>query len=308
MLRAASRTIEEGMLMDRLAAMETFICAVETGSFSAAAKRLGVGQPAVSKSIASLEQTLGTRLLLRTTRGLTPTEAGQAYYDAARLTVDHANEADAAVRGVGVGLTGRLRISAATTFASLHVVPYLGPLLKQHPGLNIEVILDDRSVDLVEEGIDVSLRMGVLDDSSMTAKKIAQGRRRVIATPAYLACHGVPLHPRDLEEHQAVVYNRAGGGDTWLLRRGDETHSASVGGRLRVSAAEGVRAAVKANLGLAMASEWMFAPELASGEVVTVLDDWTLPPVDLWAVFPAGRMTSAKARVFVDYVAALLGQ
>jgi DNA-binding transcriptional LysR family regulator len=104
-----------------------------------------------------------------------------------------------------------------------------------------------------------------------------------------------------------VIYNRAGGGDTWSLRRGDETHNASVGGRLRVSAAEGVRAAVKVNLGLAMASEWMFAPELASGEVVTVLDDWTLPPVDLWAVFPAGRMTSAKARVFVDYVAALLG-
>jgi DNA-binding transcriptional LysR family regulator len=130
--------------MDRLAAMETFICAVETGSFSAAAKLLRVGQPAVSKTIAALEESLGTRLLLRTTRGLTPTEAGQTYYDAARRTLDQANEADAAVRGVGSGFTGRLRISAATTFASLHVIPYLGPLLKQHPELNVEVILDDR--------------------------------------------------------------------------------------------------------------------------------------------------------------------
>lgn len=292
--------------MDRLAAMQTFICAVETGSFSAAAKRLGVGQPAVSKSIASLEEALGTRLLLRTTRGLTPTEAGQTYVEAARRAIDQANAADAAVRGAGSGFTGRLRVSAAVTFASLHVVPYLGPLLKQHPQLNIEVVLDDRSVDLVEEGIDVSLRMGVLEDSSMTARKIAEGRRRIIATPAYFQCHGMPRHPDDLASHQAVIYNRAGGGDTWLMRKGDERCSTSVAGRLRVSAAEGVRAAVKANLGLVMASEWMFAPELASGEVITALDDWTLPPIDLWAVFPAGRMTSAKARVFVDYVAALL--
>lgn len=292
--------------MDRLAAMETFICAVETGSFSAAAKRLGVGQPAVSKSIASLEEALGTRLLLRTTRGLTPTEAGQTYYEAAIRAVDHANEADAAVRGVGTGFAGRLRVSAAVTFASLHVVPYLGPLLKQHPQLNIEVVLDDRSVDLVEEGIDVSLRMGELQDSSMIARKIAQGRRRIIATPAYFDCYGVPAHPDDLASHQAVIYNRGIGGDTWELNKGVERCSVSVAGRLRVSAAEGVRAAVKSNLGLVMASEWMFAPELASGEVVTVLDDWSLPPVDLWAVFPAGRMTNAKARMFVDYVAALL--
>lgn len=291
--------------MDRLAAMETFICAVETGSFSAAARRLGVGQPAVSKSIAALEDALGTRLLLRTTRGLTPTEAGQTYFEAARGAIDQANEADAAVRGAGSGFTGRLRVSAAVTFASLHVVPYLGPLLKQHPQLNIEVILDDRSVDLVEEGIDVSLRMGALADSSMTAKKIAQGKRRIIGTPAYFECHGIPAHPRDLAAHQAVIYDRGIGGDLWEMSKGQHMFSVSVQGRLRVSAAEGIRAAVRANLGLAMASEWMFAPELASGEVVTVLDDWALPPIDLWAVFPAGRLTSAKARVFVDYVAAL---
>lgn len=292
--------------MDRLAAMETFICAVETGSFSAAAKRLGVGQPAVSKSIASLEEALGTRLLLRTTRGLTPTEAGQTYYEAALLAVDQANAADAAVRGIGAGFSGRLRVSAPVTFASLRIMPFLGPLLQQHPQLTIEMVLDDRSVDLVEEGIDVSLRMGVLADSSMTAKKIAQGRRRILATPAYFKCHGLPKHPDDLASHHAILYHRGGGGETWAMGNGDEQRTVTMAGRLKVSAAEGVRAAVKANLGLAMASEWMFAPELARGEVVTVLDDWSLPPIDLWAVFPAGRMTSAKARVFVDYVATLM--
>src|SRR5262249_55117190 len=145
----------------------------------------GVGQPAVSKSIAALEENLGTRLLLRTTRGLTPTEAGQTYYDAARRAIGQADEADAAVRGAGSGFTGRLRVSGAVTFATLHVIPYLGPLLARHPQLSIDVMLEDRNVDLVEEGIDVSLRMGDLNDSSMTAKRTAQGKRRIIATPAY---------------------------------------------------------------------------------------------------------------------------
>lgn len=293
--------------MDRLAAMQTFICAVETGSFSAAAKRLGVGQPAVSKSIAALEDSLGTRLLLRSTRGLAPTEAGQTYYDAARRAIDQADQADAAVRGAGAGFTGRLRVSAPVTFASLHVIPYLGPLLEQHPQLSIDVLLDDRSVDLVEEGIDVSLRLGDLDDSAMTARKIAQGKRRIIATPGYFERFGTPNHPRDLDGYSAVIYHRGIGGNVWEMRRGEEVVQASPQGRLRVTAAEGVRAAVKAHLGLVMASEWMFAQDLASGEVVSVLDDWTLPPIDLWAVFPAGRMSSAKARVFVEYVAGLLG-
>lgn len=291
--------------MDRLAAMETFICVVETGSFSAAARRLNIGQPAVSKTIAHLEKRLAVSLLLRSTRGLTPTEAGLAFFERAKRTLEEADEADNAARGTAGGLSGHLRISAAMTFGRLHIVPKLGPFLDQHPQLNIDLMLDDRNINLVEEGIDVALRMGALTDSGLTARKIADCRRVVLGTPAYFARHGEPACPAELSKHQAVVYH-LGGGNAWQFAKGTEKQSVILSGRLRVSAAEGVREAVLADQGLTLASEWMFAPELASGAVKTVMHDWTLPDLDLWAVFPTGRMASAKARAFVEYVQGLL--
>lgn len=289
--------------MDRLALMETYVCVVETGSFSAAAKRLGIGQPAVSKSIAQLEERLGARLLLRSTRGLTPTEAGQNFFEGARRTIAQADEADSAARGSGANLTGRLRICAAVTFARLHVVPHLKSFLDAHPELEVEVLLDDRHIDLLEQGVDVALRMGELSDSSMTARRLARGRRLVVATPAYLAARGLPRVPADLAGHAAVVYGKdIGGTGSWSFRQNSTEVSVAVSGRLRVSAAEGVRAAVLADLGIAIASEWMFSPELASGQVRAVLADWELPEIDLWAVYPSGRLASAKARAFVAFV------
>ena len=144
--------------MDRLGAMETFVYVVETGSFSAAARRLNIGQPAVSKTIAQLESRLAVRLLLRSTRGLTPTEAGLAFFERAKRAIEEANEADNAARGAASGLTGNLRICAAVTFGRLHIVPHLGPFLDQNPDLNIDLMLDDRNVNLVEDGIDIALR------------------------------------------------------------------------------------------------------------------------------------------------------
>jgi DNA-binding transcriptional LysR family regulator len=291
--------------MDRLAAMETFVCVVETGSFSAAARRLNIGQPAVSKTIAHLEKRLAVSLLLRSTRGLTPTEAGLAFFERAKRALEEADEADNAARGIASGLSGNLRISAAVTFGRLHIVPHLGPFLDQHPQLNIDLMLDDRNINLVEEGIDVALRMGALTDSGLTARKIADCRRVVLGTPAYFAKYGEPTCPAELSKHQAVVYN-LGGGTTWQFAKGSEQQSVILSGRLRVSAAEGVREAVLADQGLTLASEWMFAPELASGAVKTVMHDWTLPDLDLWAVFPTGRMASAKARAFVEFVQGVL--
>ncbi|QBX40574.1 LysR family transcriptional regulator [Pseudomonas fluorescens] len=291
--------------MDRLAAMETFVYVVETGSFSAAARRLNIGQPAVSKTIAQLEKRLAVSLLLRSTRGLTPTEAGLAFFERARRAIDEANEADNAARGSASGLSGNLRISAAVTFGRLHVVPQLGPFLDQHPQLNIDLMLDDRNINLVEEGIDIALRMGPLSDSSLTVRKIADCHRVVLGTPAYFARHGEPSCPADLDKHQGIVYNLSGGA-TWIFTQGSEQQTQTLTGRLRVSAAEGLRAAVLADQGLTIASQWMFAPELASGAVRAVMNDWVLPDQDLWAVFPTGRMVSAKAQAFVDYVQGLL--
>jgi len=290
--------------MDRLQAMTTFVRVVENGSFSGAAKQLNVGQPAVSKTIAQLEDRLQVRLLLRSTHGLTPTEAGQRFYERARRAIEEANEAELEARGAGASLSGRLRVSAATTFARLHVVPHLPAFLKANPDLEIDVILDDRVIDLVAEGVDMALRMGELPDSAAVARKLASGRRSVIATPAYLERCGIPQSPAELGSHQALIYSQASSG--WTFKRGSAETSVSVHGRVRVSAAEGLRAAVLADMGLTIASDWMFSLELESGAVRRVLEAWALPTIDLWAVFPTGRLASAKARTFATFVEEVL--
>ena len=286
--------------MDRLASMETFIRVVETGSFSGAARQLRVGQPAVSKTVAQLETYLGAKLLTRSTRGLTPTEAGRGYFERAKRAIEEADEAELAARGAGTGLKGRLRVCAAVTFARIHLIPLLPQFLAQHPDLSMEVVLDDRQIDLVQEGIDLGLRMGKMLDSALTVRRIGRCKRLVLGTPNYFERAGMPATPADLSKHQTVVYLQ-GEGSVWSFRRDSSEAAVKVQSRLKVTAAEGVRAAVLAHAGLTIASEWMFTPELRSGALRTVLSEWSLPPLDLWAVFPTGRAATAKARAFVDF-------
>ena len=290
-------------MIDRLAAMEAFIRVVDAGSFSGAAKQIRVGQPAVSKTIAQLEERLGVRLLLRSTHGLTPTEAGRNFYERAKRSIEEAEEAELAARGAAAALTGRLRISAPVTFARLQIVPRLPSFFAENPALEVDLVLQDRSVDLIAAGIDVALWMGPFGDSTLIARKIAMCRRIVTGAPAYFDVMGVPRNPTDLLGHQTVIYDQPQGGQTWTFRQGSAEVSVTVNGRLRVSAAEGVREAVFAGLGVSVGgSEWMFTPELKSGAVELVLADWSLPPAELWAVFPTGRQASAKARAFVGFM------
>ena len=287
--------------MSRLREMEMFVRVVDAGSFSLAARDMKIGQPAISKTIASLEERLGVSLLVRSTRRLTPTEAGVAFYERALRAVTEADEADAAARGASASLEGRLRISAAVTFSRIHLVPRLGEFLDAHPRLELELVMDDRPRDLVAENIDAALRLGVLTDSSLRARKLAQSERLVIASPAYLARRGVPATPADLLNLNAIIYSQWTGGEEWSFRRGTAETSVRFQRRLMVTAAEGVRAAVISGQGFAVASRWMFTPELQSGEVVSILNDWTLPPLDLWVIYPSGRLTSSKARAFVKW-------
>ena len=287
--------------MDRLREMEIFVRVVETGSFSAAGRDFNLGQPSVSKTIAALEARLGARLLVRSTRQLSPTEAGTAYYERASRVVAEANEAEAAAQGIGAGLQGRLRISAPVTFGRLHLVPKLGEFFEANPKVRLELVMDDRIVDLVAESIDAALRLGTLTDSALKARKLAQADRVVIASPAYLARKGTPLAPADLLGHYGIVYGQSSGGQEWLFRRGSSEMPISIQPRLTLSAAEGVREAVLAGQGFAIASRWMFASELANGEVVSVLAEWALPPMELWVIYPSGRLTSSKARAFIDW-------
>lgn len=292
--------------MGRLVAMEVFVRVIETGTFSGAARQLRIGQPAVSKIIAQLEERLGVHLLLRSNRGLTPTLAGQNFYERAKRVVEDANEAELIARGSGTALSGRLRVCATVSFARLHIIPHLPAFLAQHPELDIEVVMDDRAVDLVEEGIDIALRMGPLSDSTLTARKIGQCKRLVLGTPAYFSRAGVPRTPADLAAHQAIVLAQPTLSSAWSFRQGSTETSITAQGRVRVTAGEGVRAAVLADIGLAVTSEWLFADELKAGVVVPVLEDWELAPLDLWSIFPTGRRATAKARVFTAFVEELI--
>jgi DNA-binding transcriptional LysR family regulator len=179
----------------------------------------------------------------------------------------------------------------------------MSTFLAAHPKLSIDLVLDDRTVDLIEEGVDIGVRFGPLCDTSLIGRKVATTRRLVLGTPDYFNRFGIPIMPAELIGHEAVIFTRDhGGSDTWVFRKGDSETPVTISSRLRVNSSEGVRAAVLHSIGLTIASQWMFAPELASGAVRPILIEWTLPRVELWVVFPAGRMANAKARAFAAFV------
>lgn len=289
--------------MDLISTMRSFVRVHETRSFSAAAKDLNLSQPSVSKAVAQLEQELGVQLFLRSTRGLSPTDAGQTFYQHALRTLDEADLAMQSVSGASASLSGTLRVSGTITFMRQHIIPRLAPFMAQHPRLCIDLLLDDGNIGLVEEGAEVALRMGKLASSSLTARKIGQCRRIVVATPAYLQQHGTPATPRDLATHAAIVLSRGEGGEQVTFSRDGSVAEITLQPRLRISALEGLRSAVLAGLGVAVASEWIFDDELASGQVIEVLADWRMPPLDLWVVLPGGaRHASPQARAFIAFI------
>jgi DNA-binding transcriptional LysR family regulator len=208
-------------------------------------------------------------------------------------------------RGDCPSAQSRLRVRAATTFARLHIIPQLPKFLGAFPGLSIEMSADD-PWDLIDEDIDVVLRIGQRPDAPLRARKLGESHRVVLGAPAYLARAGEPLVPSDLRTHQSIIYDRPGWGADWIFQRGSAVVPVTIMGAVRVTAAEGLREAVMADLGLAVASEWMFTHELAHGTVKPVLRDWTLPGVDLWAGFPDDRPVSTMACAFIRFVEAQL--
>lgn len=292
--------------MDRLAVMTQFVRVVEAGSFSAAARVLGQGQPAVSKAVAQLEAWLGVRLMIRTARALTLTDAGKIFYDRAKATLDAADEAEAAARGAGAALSGRLRICGPVTFARMHIIPALPAFMALHPALDLELVLDDRRIDLVEEGIDIAIRVGALADSTMVATHIASGARHVVATRDLWRQHPGVTTPADLWPLPFVAHGDAPGGTDWVFAKDGKTELTRLVPKLRVNALEGVREAVFAGIGFAIISEWSTSDAIANHIAETRLDDYRLPSVDLWAIFPAGRQPSARARAFAQWVRTVL--
>jgi len=296
--------------MDRLQAMQTLVRVVEMGSFSAAARELGSTQSAVSKQVASLERQLGADLLVRSTRLLKLTDAGARYVEQARRLVAEVAEAESELREGEHRLQGVLRVACSVCFGRLKLMPLVQDFLARHPGLKLDLRLNDGFIDLIEQGIDVSLRIGELPDSSLVSRRIASMRRGIYTSRSYVERHGAPSEPADLALHNCLVYSELQTRDTWTLERedgGGGPVAMQVGGNLQTNSGEAIREAVAAGMGLSFAPDWLFEREVAAGSVVRVLPGWASPVAPIQLVSPPQRRASAKVRAFGDHLAAGLG-
>jgi DNA-binding transcriptional LysR family regulator len=290
---------------DRLQELAIFVRAAETGSFSRAARELGTSQPSISRTVAALEARLGVKVFLRTTRRVTLTDAGSVLLERARDILSEIDEAEEAARGTD-SLRGLLKVAMPIAVGIREVIPRLPAFLLGHPQLKIDFGMADEAEDLVAEGVDMALRLGVLADSRFGARKLASAPRMVLASPAYVRARGAPATPDDLARHDCIFGPGASGRKGWLFREGDTKRPVTGIERFNVGSAEGVTALAKAGLGVAVASLWMCRAELAAGDLVQVLAQFRLDPVDVHAIFPAGRQPSRKVRAFTDYLAAAL--
>lgn len=282
--------------MDKLLWMHCFVRAVETGSFSAVARELQIGQPNVSRHIASLEKLLGTRLLHRSTRHLATTPEGQKYYAQARQALDVIAQAESDARGEAHP-HGLLRIACAESLGTEVLMKAMPEFLSRYPDVQVELRLSDGYIDLVAEGVDIAIRGGALKDSALRARRIGTSERICVASTAYLERHGVPAEPADLLQHECIVYTLLGSGG-WPFRTG-EVH---VNGRLRLNNLEGIRRAVLRDLGVGYLPSWMVSSELERGEVHALLTAYAAPGTPLNALYAAERLLPQRASVFIEFI------
>ena len=289
--------------MDRLAGLDLFIRVVETGSFSKAADDLGIAQPTATKAIAAIEQRLGARLLHRSTRGITPTEVGALYYDKCKRIASEIEEAENLASLLQSGLRGQLRISTSLAFGRRVMVPLVLRYMHEHPGVNIDLGFDDRYVNLVEQGVDLAIRMGRLADSSLGARYLGINPWLMVAAPAYLSVHPAPRVPADLGRHACLIYSSVQGDDRWSFTgpTGEDV-SVAVTGPLRSNNLSAVLSAARAALGLAVLPWYVARESVVEGAVVPVLTDHVLPAQDVNAVFPSPKLVPSKVTSFIDFL------
>ncbi|NYH46577.1 UNVERIFIED_ORG: DNA-binding transcriptional LysR family regulator [Xanthomonas campestris] len=284
--------------MDRFLLMTCFARAVETGSFSAAGRDLGLGQPNVSRHVAALEQHLQTRLLNRSTRKLVLTPEGERYYAEVRRILDAVGESEMALRD-DVQPSGLLRVACPTALSHTFVLPLVPAFLQRFPALELDLQINDRYVNLLDEGAELAIRIGHLDSSALRARRIGAFTRVTVASRAYLDRRGVPAVPEDLRHHDCVLYTLLSTGASWRFRDTD----VPVSGRFRVNSPEAARAAVSAGLGIGLGPAWLYEEGLASGELQTVLDAFAPPPAPMQIVYAANRLVPKRALVFMDFIA-----
>ena len=293
--------------MDTLNGMTVFVRVVERGSFSAAARDLRLAKSTVSKQVAALEQSLGARLLNRTTRRLSPTEVGFAYYERCTRIIAEVEEAELAVARLQLEPRGTLRLNAPMSFGNLHVAPVIADFMSAYPELTVDMTLNDRMVDLVDEGFDVAIRIGRLADSTLIAKKIAPSRQIICAAPEYWQTHGIPTRPRDIADHNCLIYTYLRNPHEWIFQTADGAETVSIAGKLRANNGEALRAAALKGYGVYLGPTFIVGEDLRAGRLRAVLGEFEAQNHFIHAVYPHSRHLSVKVRAFVDFLTGRFG-
>ncbi|MBN8508157.1 MAG: LysR family transcriptional regulator [Burkholderiales bacterium] len=289
--------------MDTVAGLQLFIRVVETGSFSKASADLGLTQPTATKHVAALEARLGARLFHRSTRGVTPTEVGAAYYEKCKAIVHELEEADNLAALLQARVQGSLRISTSVAFGRRVLTPLVLRYMREHPGVQIDLSFDDRYANLVEQGIDVAIRMGRLADSALGARYLGVNPWVLVGSADYLARRGVPAAPAALSAHDALIYSSVQGDERWHFGGADgRTLQVPVKGPLRSNNLSALLAAAVAGLGLAALPWYVAHDAVRAGAVRPLLTEWTLPSQEIHAVFSSPRLVPVKVSSFVDYL------
>lgn len=302
-LPASTGVSHQDTHVDTLTSMKVFAAVVDCGSFAAAADRLDISRAMASKYIAHLEEHLGTRLLQRTTRKLTLTETGTVYYERCVQILADIAEAEEGAAHLTEAPRGTLRLTVPVSFGLLHMGTLISDYLKRYPDVRIDVLLADRRVDLIEEGLDLAVRIGSLPESGLIAKRLGSDRIAICGAPAYLKQHGLPKIPADLAKHNCLTYSYAATGDEWRMKdRHGALHTVKVSGSLRASNGDMAKLAALEGVGLIRQPRFLVGDDLRAGRLVEVLADYHAVELGIYAVYPSRKHLSAKVRVFVDYL------
>lgn len=293
--------------MNKPSAMAIFVEVVKEEGFTAAARKLKMSKSHVSKQIDRLEEHLGVRLLDRTTRNVSPTELGTVYFDHCLRILADIDEAERAVTDLHASPTGLLRLSAPLTFGMQYLNDAVLDFLDQWPALEVDVHYSDARVDLIEDGFDLAVRIGALEDSSLMARRLAPIQLGLVASPAYLERFGRPEHPRDLRDHSCLLYSYQATGTSWRLQGPDGETIVRVEGRIAANNGQALVDAARRGLGIALAPEFIAADAIRTGELEFILPSWSAGRLDLWAVYPHRRYLAQKVRLFIDFLAERYG-
>jgi len=290
--------------LDSLSDMSVFVQVVDAGSFTVASEKLGMSKSVVSKYVSRLEDRLGARLLNRTTRKLSLTEAGRGFYERSQRILEEINEAEAEVTRLQDHPRGRLRINAPMSFGILHIAPALPDFIAQFPQISVDMNLDDRKLDVIEEGFDVSVRIAELPDSSLVAKRLGPCRHLVVASPAYLDRHGTPTSPDDLGKHKILTFSYQESTYLWhFLSRDNQIISTAVEGTVQTNNSLAIREALLGGLGIARIPTFVVGRDIQEGRLTPLLVDYKILEMSIYLVYPVRRHLSPKVRAFVDFMA-----